>query len=113
MCTWPALQLHRVQQETSEEVSTSRQQLQQQEQACAEVRSQMERLDVELRLKSEELEALQRESNAKRVEAARLGQAVSAIAECEAEHADAQRSFDTFMGDYNNKSSALKQQIKV
>lgn len=75
--------------------------------------TQIQKLDVELRLKSEEAQRVLHDSNAKRKELTRISSSRSAIQQCQAEFENAQRTHDEFMGSYANKSAQYKKQIKV
>jgi hypothetical protein len=73
----------------------------------------MQKLDVEVRLKDEELQSIAQETNAKRVELSRVSSSRSAIQQCQVDFETAQRTHDEFMGTYQAKSALYKKQIKV
>jgi uncharacterized protein (DUF885 family) len=73
----------------------------------------MQKLDVEVRLKDEELQSIAQETNAKRVELSRVSSSRSAIQQCQVDFETAQRTHDEFMGTYQAKSAMYKKQIKV
>ena len=84
-----------------------------QEKLCQDLAGRISQLDVELRLKDDELRGLSEESNAKRVELSRLASSRGAIQQCQLDFENAQRTHDEFMNSHATKSAQYKKQIKV
>jgi hypothetical protein len=106
-------QLHKIQTDCTVAVAAARKSVEVHEAACQEVANQMQKVDVELRLKSEEAQGMLQESNAKRQELSRLSSSRSALQQCQLEFENAQRTHDEFMATYQTKSAQYKKQIKV
>ena len=94
-------------------MTTARKEVETAEAACRDVSSTIHKLDVELRLKSEEAQRLLNDSNAKRQELSRLSSSRTAIQQYQMETENAQRTHDEFMVSYAAKSAQYKKQIKV
>jgi chromosome segregation ATPase len=94
-------------------ISGAKQAAEEQERVCQDLTNRIQKLDVELRLKDEEVQGITNDINAKRVELSRLSSSRSAIQQCQVEFENAQRTHDEFMGSYNAKSTQYKKQIKV
>lgn len=107
------IKIHRIQTDCNTIVAAARQTLETHERDSHALSSQMQKLDVELRLKDEEAQGCLTESNVKRQEMSRLSSSRSAIQQCQQEFENAQRSHDEFMVSHAAKTAQYKKQIKV
>lgn len=107
------VQIHRIQTDCNAVVAGAQQTLDTHETDRQALASQMQKLDVELRLKDEEAQSFLSESNARRQEMSRLSSSRSAIQQCQQENENAQRSHDEFMATHAAKTAQYKKQIKV
>ena len=73
----------------------------------------MQKLEVELNLKTEEFHSVTAESDSKRNELSRLSSSRNAIQQNQIDFESAQRNFDEFSVSYQNKNNDIKKQIKV
>jgi hypothetical protein len=102
-----------VQTECAAVIAGAKQAAEEQERVCQDLASRIQKLDVELRLKDEEVQGITDDINAKRIELSRLSSSRSAIQQCQVDQENAQRTHDEFMGSYATKSAHYKKQIKV
>lgn len=107
------MQLHRVQKDCDASIASARQAFEAQEKVCQDLSGRMQKLDVEVRLKDEEVQGVAEETNTKRMELSKLSSSRTAIQQCQVEFENAQRTHDEFMASYANKSAQYKKQIKV
>lgn len=78
-----------------------------------EIANNLQKAEIELKLKSDEIISLNQESEMKRIEFNKSSMARGALQRSEAEFESASRNYEEFMENYNQKSNDYKKQLKV
>jgi hypothetical protein len=94
-------------------VGKARASLQEIERTYQQLRGQIQEVEVELKIKSEEDNSVLQEWENKRVEFSRLSSSRSAIQRAQQDFEAARQGHDDFMELFGNKSTDLKKQLKV
>lgn len=105
--------MHKIQTDCTALLLAAKNRVEAQEKACQAMAGQMAKLDVELRLKTEQVDGLQAEASSKRQEMARLSSSRTMTQQCQLDFENATRTYEEFMGTYVTKSAQYKKQIKV
>lgn len=83
------------------------------ERVVNDINNKLSKIDIELKLKTEEIHSLTKESEMKRMEMNKLSSSRTQVQRCEMEYQSALRSHDEFMESYNTKTAEYKKQLKV
>ncbi len=102
----------RVETESNESISASRRVVEGHDKECGEARMAIQKLDMELSLKNDEFQGIDRESAAKRSELSRLGSSRNAIQQNQVDYESALRAHDEFLASYTGKANDFKRQLK-
>jgi DNA repair protein RAD50 len=77
-----------------------------------EISNNLSKIEIELKLKSEEILALNQENEMKRIEFNKLSLSRTTLQRCEMEYESANRNYEEFMESYNLKSNDYKKSMK-
>jgi DNA repair protein RAD50 len=102
----------RFQQESGRDIGRLRDAYQTLEKTVHEKRGHIQALEVEMKLKTEEIRALQQESNQKRIELSRVATSRGNIQLCQVDYDSALQVHQEFMNDYSRKLEDIKRQVK-
>lgn len=105
-------QLVRTQAEAAEVLAAARRTVDSADKQHSEVRSAVQKLDVELNLKTEEAHSMMSEADQKRSEITKLSSSRNTIQQCQMDFDDAKKTLDEFMETYNLKANDMKKNIK-
>ena len=102
----------RTQAEASDILAAARRSVEGADKQHSEVKSAVQKLDVELNLKTDEAHQLMSEADLKRSEIAKLSSSRNTIQQCQMDFDDAKKTLDEFMESYNVKANDMKKNIK-